>query len=677
VQDGAARETSGATTCLIIRYVRELAGDEGVEQLLARAAVPYALTELEDERRWFTYEAKVALFDAAAAVLDDPDVTRHIGESALQHQVGAGLRVLLRTLGSPRVVISNIAKTCPKFSTVARMEVVELGRDHARVTYELDASKTPHRLDCLLNQGLMAVIGPLFGQPLLEIAHPECQVLGAPRCVYDIRWSRRRWRRRRARVEFLEEQVRALSSQLTALQSTAADLVSPDALDEVLDRIVSRASVAVRANRFLLAVRLGNGRLSVHGDGYLPDHARHLAERLLQPDASLDGFVVRPVASATRDYGVLAASLDDFQLFEEETALLDAYARSAAAALDAATALEDATNGHRQTTALLALASAVSGRGRPREIATRLAEAMPAALGGHASLVFLVEGERLRVRALHGWSSEHEAILNDLVVDRDTDPVVQAWIDEPGPSLVTADTESPTAQVLLPMLGVDALAMVPLTQRGTLLGVAGVAYTAETFPADVDDLMRRAGAVAGFAATALDNAKLVAELRHRAFHDPLTGLANRAHFEETVEQGLDRAANDGVPVSLVFVDVDNFKVVNDQFGHEAGDRLLTSIAMHLNMVVREHDLAARLGGDEFAVVLWDTTADDARGIAESLRTALRLQTANANRATTVSIGIASARPGETVQEILRRADQAMYEAKQLGRDLCVVEDSDG
>jgi hypothetical protein len=180
---------------LVARYVHQHAGDEGLRRVHAAAGLGAPVEALDDERHWFTYEEKIALFEAAAAELDDADVTRHMGERALLLQVGTGLRVLLRSLGSPRMVLANVARVAPKFSTVATMDVLELGRTHAVISYELRSDKVPHRLDCLYHQGLISVIGPLFGMPLPEVDHPECQVLGAPRCIYKVRWARRHGRR--------------------------------------------------------------------------------------------------------------------------------------------------------------------------------------------------------------------------------------------------------------------------------------------------------------------------------------------------------------------------------------------------------------------------------------------------------------------------------------------------
>ena len=115
---GSARETAGTTICLIVRYVRHHAGDEGVERLLTLAGDDRPIAVLENEQHWSTYDQKIALLEAAAIVLDDPDVALHIGETALDHSVGPGIRILLRRLGSPRMVLANVSKAAAKFSTV-------------------------------------------------------------------------------------------------------------------------------------------------------------------------------------------------------------------------------------------------------------------------------------------------------------------------------------------------------------------------------------------------------------------------------------------------------------------------------------------------------------------------------------------------------------------------------
>src|SRR4051812_16906281 len=206
---GSARETAGTTICLIVRYVRHHAGDEGVERLLALAGDERPLSVLENEQHWSTYDQKIALLEAAAIVLDDPDVALHIGETALDHSVGPAIRILLRRLGSPRMVLANVSKASAKFSTVTEMWAEHVGKDVAVIRYRLMEPARAHRADCQLNIGFMRTIGLLFGMPPLTVEHPECQVLGAPACEYVVRWTNGR-RRHRRQDAVLANQVDAL-----------------------------------------------------------------------------------------------------------------------------------------------------------------------------------------------------------------------------------------------------------------------------------------------------------------------------------------------------------------------------------------------------------------------------------------------------------------------------------
>ena len=159
-------------------------------------------------------------------------------------------------------------------------------------------------------------------------------------------------------------------------------------------------------------------------------------------------------------------------------------------------------------------------------------------------------------------------------------------------------------------------------------------------------------------------------LAHQAFHDPLTNLANRALFRDRVEQALARAARGGDGLAVLFLDLDDFKTVNDSLGHQAGDGLLIDIAHRLLAVVRTTDTVARLGGDEFAILLEDLDDVALGQTAERIARALRDPfSAEAQRVfVTASIGIAPTSAGlHTAQDLLRGADVAMYVAKNRGK----------
>jgi diguanylate cyclase (GGDEF)-like protein/PAS domain S-box-containing protein len=160
-------------------------------------------------------------------------------------------------------------------------------------------------------------------------------------------------------------------------------------------------------------------------------------------------------------------------------------------------------------------------------------------------------------------------------------------------------------------------------------------------------------------------------LHQQAFHDPLTGLPNRALFLDRLERALARAARARYAVALLFLDLDGFKAVNDDFGHEAGDRLLVAVAGRLSMRLRSEDTVARFGGDEFTVLLQNVggpseATEVAHRILEDLREPFLLE--GREHHVTASIGIALSTPAEEdPTPILRRADEAMYLAKQRGR----------
>jgi diguanylate cyclase (GGDEF)-like protein/PAS domain S-box-containing protein len=161
------------------------------------------------------------------------------------------------------------------------------------------------------------------------------------------------------------------------------------------------------------------------------------------------------------------------------------------------------------------------------------------------------------------------------------------------------------------------------------------------------------------------------QLLHQAFHDPLTNLPNRALFADRVEWVLSRRRNE--QCSLLFIDLDNFKEVNDDFGHECGDELLTAVGQRLGQILREEDTAARLGGDEFAILLdgiWKV--EEALAVGERALRALQTPFLIEDKKVVVgaSIGIAIASSVTTLGDLLREADVAMYMAKRAGKDRC-------
>ncbi|MCB9616311.1 MAG: GGDEF domain-containing protein [Sandaracinus sp.] len=162
-----------------------------------------------------------------------------------------------------------------------------------------------------------------------------------------------------------------------------------------------------------------------------------------------------------------------------------------------------------------------------------------------------------------------------------------------------------------------------------------------------------------------------AELERLGRTDALTGLANRVVFFERLAAEVERAQRHTLPLSVLVIDVDHFKAVNDRHGHLAGDAALRALAARLAREGRASDLLARYGGEELTMVLPHTDTEGAKVVAERLRRAAH-EIHVGERPLTVSIGVAQRRDSESHDALLGRADDALYDAKRAGRDRVVV-----
>lgn len=164
--------------------------------------------------------------------------------------------------------------------------------------------------------------------------------------------------------------------------------------------------------------------------------------------------------------------------------------------------------------------------------------------------------------------------------------------------------------------------------------------------------------------------EMISSAEHRAQHDSLTGLPNRALFNDMAERFIELCRRDGQPLALLFIDLDGFKRVNDDYGHECGDRLLCEVAARLQASIRGSDVAARLGGDEFAMLLFNADAQAAASVAAKLVDTLSepYEVGGRRLEVSASIGIAACpEAGTSAEELLRSADRAMYGVKLAGK----------
>lgn len=185
------------------------------------------------------------------------------------------------------------------------------------------------------------------------------------------------------------------------------------------------------------------------------------------------------------------------------------------------------------------------------------------------------------------------------------------------------------------------------------------------------------GEVVGAVETFSDNSAKIAalerasQLEQIAYLDSLTGVGNRRYAEIALEQSFDGYRQHGSPFALLFCDIDHFKVINDRWGHHAGDSVLRMVAQTLAHSLRSYDFVARWGGDEFVVLVPEADEDVSGRVARRCLQLVRTSHLTWNGEpvrVTMSIGIATPRPGDSALELLRRADDLLYEAKNAGRD---------
>jgi diguanylate cyclase (GGDEF)-like protein len=306
------------------------------------------------------------------------------------------------------------------------------------------------------------------------------------------------------------------------------------------------------------------------------------------------------------------------------------------------------------------------------EVLDQITAKAQTAVGGKEFALLLADGGAMRVNRHSGIPPSSLAALERWADER------RGWLLERGAIVVDDLATDPTLAVLPGQEGmpIGSVCAAPLVFGDELLGVlVALAHGTTVFlPGDSSAL----SAYAAHAAIALSNARLVGRLERQAAEDPLTGLANQRTFRHACAAEFSRMERVGGEASIVMLDLDEFKAINDRYGHPYGDQVLIDVAVALRGSIREHDVAARMGGEEFAILLPDTDVTGAHEIAERARRAIsRIPGAHAKLSCSAGLAGGSHAAGSHVVELLELADAALYQAKRLGRDRTVVSPAAG
>ncbi len=453
-------------------------------------------------------------------------------------------------------------------------------------------------------------------------------------------------------------------------------------------RIISLLTRLRRTLRREHVLRTATGPLVGAADrGGVRDAALTAAVDLLDQPGSrswrIDGDPGGTVAQATEDAD-LATFLDsaELELFPQHEQGIDVLAGPS---------LLHATLGVPSTWSLILVA--LPARGPAREGAVIAAELTPSprtvsalqslASTMHLALERLDVGEIMverrserRLRLMLQYASDVICILDhDLTIVHVT-PAVEPIVGLPAPEL----------------LGMNWLDIVTATDRDSARDLVSLAQGGRPARGEIrldseDGSIRHVDAVVtevidedlmGFVVTChdiTDRHQLEEQLTHQAFHDALTGLANRALFRDRLGHAMARARGHG-GYGVLFIDLDDFKTVNDSLGHAAGDELLREMTGRLRLCLRDGDTAARLGGDEFAILLEDVDGDDhctdiARRLLEALARPFEIHGTEVTTGASIGIAVGQAGPASP-EDLMRNADLALYDAKNAGKNRYAV-----
>jgi diguanylate cyclase (GGDEF)-like protein len=384
-----------------------------------------------------------------------------------------------------------------------------------------------------------------------------------------------------------------------------------------------------------------------------------------------ESMLVVPMVHEDALIGVITLSKLGLRQFDDDDLrLLTILADLAATAFAGASHVAETRRLADELRQLLDMNSALSRSLDPVDVANLIAEHLARAVGADQAQISDWDRANDRLRTLGCYPADLRPALDDFY-PLDGFPVTCRVLEEGTISVIDADSpDADPAEVdLLRKDGMRGLVMLPLVAKGEAIGL--VELTSRGRPTSDASHITVARTMAHEAAMALENARLYETARNLADRDPLTGFFNHRYLHERLSEEVVRAVRTRRPLSVVMIDLDDFKVVNDTFGHVYGDGVLVHVAERIRGALRASDVAARYGGDEFALILPETGREDAAGVAERILAAFAASpfTERNRQPFTIgaSIGLAThPRDGYTATELIAAADAGLYDAKDLG-----------
>lgn len=393
--------------------------------------------------------------------------------------------------------------------------------------------------------------------------------------------------------------------------------------------------------------------------------------RYIQADPRVKSEIAVPIIREGQTIGVLNIEDDKPDAFgESDLRLLTTLASQVAVALDNARLYEEAKERINELQALHDVGSTVSSTLKQEALLTQVCHILEETFNYYKIAILLTNplNNELELVASHGYGQPSGNLGRRLRIGRDG---ITGLVAATGQPLIVDDVTKDPHYICIDPKTRSEIA-VPLTIKNRVIGVLNVE---SDMPAAFDRVdLRLLTTLANQVAVAVENARLYEETEQLAVTDGLTEVYNHRYFQAFLDRELSRARRYHRTLSLIMIDLDRFKNINDTYGHQTGDTILRGVAAAIKAQARDVDLVARYGGEEFMVVLPETNKNEAQSLAERIRQAVReqryaLPEGQGEIQVTISLGVASfPEDGADKSELVDRVDKALYRSKTEGRD---------